>query len=544
MLELNKETIEDKIFSEKNGNFQTMNMIHKLKKIKKKRKQVENIKKMEFPEVLSNVKKETAETPMEKNTNTIEGFQRFKFEHDDWDGYDNVKDTKGKTSLKDPRQIIIDFINYVYNTIVSYNRKLASNIADKLSNNVKKKENNKNVDNIKVDSNNDNSAGVGVNEKDEELMYKYICLFEAILFSSFVVNNWYYLMFYNNFKDGEKKELFDFSVDRIKNLSDDFLSNKFLKYILLYFIEYALFFPDKLQYFIIDIVPGFSSRFLNHTLCYILLFLFILYISYYFASGFKNFLIDVINVNYKNFLVCLMYITVIIIFFIPEVKPSLNGGAEGSNGNASTTVFKIIWNFIRFLIIISISLPLGGFFCLLYFSFYSLYAMLYYYDWDVWKLSEMFKDVLSFIDNKKISIIETEDSSLFEMIIIKINQYLEYLSDNFFVIVFLIAFIYSLADSLKNITNNTLRSSLYFIDISFIFMIIIFLLYLIKAKFNITSFTDAIDVLKNINNKTPIEKNYDSSANIFYFVNLANYGLSLGVIGYLIITFIGYNNSK
>jgi hypothetical protein len=70
------------------------------------------------------------------------------------------------------------------------------------------------------------------------------------------------------------------------------------------------------------------------------------------------------------------------------------------------------------------------------------------------------------------------------------------------------------------------------------------LLYLIKAKFNITSFTEAVDVLKNINNKIPIEKNYDSSANIFYFVNLANYGLSLGIIGYLIITFVGYNNSK
>ena len=55
MLDKKKETIEDKIFSEKNGNFQTMNMIHKIKNMKKKKKHLENMKNMPFPEVLNNV---------------------------------------------------------------------------------------------------------------------------------------------------------------------------------------------------------------------------------------------------------------------------------------------------------------------------------------------------------------------------------------------------------------------------------------------------------------------------------------------------------
>lgn len=544
-MEINKETIEDKIFSEKNGNFQTMNMIHKLKKIKKKRKSTENIKKMEFPEVLSNIKEEPE---LKTNEKVTEGFERFKFEHDDWDGYDNIKDGTGKVSGKDPRQIIIDFINFVYNSIVSYNHSLATSITEKLSRIPKKKESDKKKNKVPVHLDKDDSTHTVYRSVDEDLMYKYICLFEAIFFSSFVVNNWYYLMFYNNYKDGEKIQLFDFSVDRIKSLSDDYLSNKFLKYILLYFIEYALFFPEKLQYFLIDVVPGFASRFLNHTLCYIILFLIILYISYNSASGFKNFLIDVINVNYKNFSVCIMYITVIIVFLIPDVKTSVSGGAEGTNSfsssNASTSVFNIIWNIVRFLIIITISLPLGGLFCLIYFVFYSLFAMLYYSNWDPWKVAEVFKEVLRFIDNKKIDITGKENPSLFETILLKINQYMEYISDNLFIFVFLLAFIYSLTDSLNKVKSNTLRSTLYFIDISFIFIIIIFLIYLIKAKFNISSFTDALDVLKNVNNKTPIEKNYDTSTDIFFFVNLATYGLTLGTLGYLLLKFIKSSNSK
>jgi hypothetical protein len=541
-MEINKGTIEDNIFSEKNGNFQTMNMIHKLKKIKKKRKPTENIKKMEFPEVLSNIKEESE---LKTNEKVTEGFERFKFEHDDWDGYDNVKDSIGNVSGKDPRQVIIDFINFIYSSIVSYNHYLATSITEKLSQIPKKKESDKKKNKVPVHLDKDDGTHTVYRSVDEVLMYKYICLFEAIIFSSFVVNNWYYLMFYNNYKDGEKVQLFDFSVDRIKSLSDDYLSNKFVKYILLYFIEYALFFPEKLQYYLINMVPGFASRFLNHTLCYIILFLITLYISYNSASGFKNFLIDVINVNYKNFLVCIMYITVIIVFLIPDVKTSVSGGAEGTNSfSTSTSVFKIIWNIVRFLIIISISLPLGGLFCFIYFVFYSLFAMLYYSNWDPWKVAEVFKEVLRFVDNKKIDITGKEDPSLFETILLKINQYMEYISDNLFILVFLLAFIYSLTDSLNKVKNNTLRSTLYFIDISFIFIIIIFLIYLIKAKFNISSFTEAVDVLKNINNKTPIEKNYDTSTDIFFFVNLATYGLTLGTLGYLLLTFIRNSNGK
>jgi len=252
MLDINN--IEERIFSENNGNFQTMNMIHKIKKIKK-RKKIENPKKIPFPEVLTNINKDSENENIINDSGKIlkEGFDPTKFEYDDWEGYDNVKDKVGNLGGKDPRQVIIDFINKVYDSGVYYNKLLAKTITDKISTNQGAQKANQNIrkdiSDLKKSIGGDEIIQKderGNQNHDEEIVYKYVCLFEALIFSSFVVNNWYFLMFYNKGDDGDKFKLFDFSVDRIKSLSDDFLSNQFLKYIVLYFIEYGLFFPSAL----------------------------------------------------------------------------------------------------------------------------------------------------------------------------------------------------------------------------------------------------------------------------------------------------------
>jgi hypothetical protein len=606
---------------------------------------------MEFPEVLSNIKNEEPDIEIEKNKQTVrEGFDFLNYTEEDWDGHDTINDNAGDINgLSDPRQIIINFINYVYNTTISYNRLLALKITNSLSNNKNVKEINKNADvlsksikkSLKVSDASGNNVDASGNivytegniQTDETRVYNYICLFEAIIFSSFVVNNWYYLMFYNNFKDGEKVNLFDFSADKIKSLSDDYFTNKFLKYILLYFIEYALFFPEKLEYFLLDLIPGVSVKFFNHTLCYIFLFMILCYLSYNFASGFKNFLIDVINVNSKNFIVSLMYITVIIVYCIPDGNPTgeyfktknpdvtkggdpytmleqdggkqasadpsvgtkiLNNLASGYNSAASiasnvassaaaarekaasaaayarekaaaassayksakenvskyvpkpsattvTTVFKIIWDIIRFLIIVGISVPIGGFFCIFYFVFYSIYAMLFYSDWDLNKVSDVFKDMLKFIDDPNQKVKFDENPTFFQMLIKKLNQYLEYFSDNIFILAFLYGFVRCLTDTLKNVTNTTLKNTLYMLDLSFIFIILFFLMYLIKAKFKLSSFSDIGQLAKNIMNSSPIEKDYDFSTSIFYLVNLSVFLLSSLSIGYLLLLIADYN---
>jgi hypothetical protein len=557
---------QDKLFSDKIANFQTLDMIQKIKKIKKKRKNNENMKKIEFPEILTNVP--------EKET-IVEGFERYKFTDDDYDGKDYILDDIGKASVKDPRQYIVDLINYIYNTTVAYNKKIAKYLTASLSNGDPK-------------------------DSDEKILYNHLCIFEAIIFTSLVVNNWYYLMFYNNFTDGEKKNLFDFKVNTIKCLDDSSFQNKLLKYILLYFIEYALVFPEKLEYLLIKIIPKFTTTVFNHTLCYIFLFFIILYLSYNFASGFKNFLIDTIMVNTKNIIVVFMYIATVILYIIPDGKncdlpqnqtggnvdnksdqynqipenlkqlatpnneiqetgnlkdttqnkfmgrsnssSSNNNNANSSiSGQAATSVFNIIWNIIRFLIIITITVPLGGIFCLVYFVFYSIYAMLFYNGWDANIVAETFKEMMKFLDNTKIDLTKKPNPSLYETLILKFNEYIEFISDNFLILVILFTFIFTLKDVLKNVINIAMKNTLFYLDISFIFIILTTLMIIIKSKFNIKDIADAMNL---ITNKVPIEKNYDSSRNIFFFANLLIYGLSLGGLGYFLMLFINFNITK
>jgi len=662
-------------FSNKNANFQTMNMVYKIKKIKKKRKPPVNMKNMEFPEVLSNINEPEPEPESVKNDKPIiEGMKRFHFdENEDWDGKDNINDHKNGLKSGDPRQIIISIINYIYDTTIALNKQLAHIITDKLSNNSELRKQNKSLEE-KMNPSSKYDIDTNKNQHDDEIvLYNQICVMEAFIFSCFVVNNWYYLMYYNNFvEDKEKKvKLFDFSVARIKCLNEDYLANKFLKYIVLFFLEYALVFPEKLQWFLVDAYPKFTSKFLNHTIAYMVLFFVIFYYSYNFASGFKTFLIDCVNLNSNNRTVAAMYLAVIILYIMDmaaeekepncEDSETMSGGgnfdtdsyndyfeggdpdtenfggqtiknpsqllnalnipnpmraignlktaATGAINNAANNtrdtvsgaasewkkqreealkkdaeeraakeqakkdakeakmkarmqrlanavpktkkeafflVLKIIWAFLRFCIIISISVPVGGVMCGVYFVLYSLFGMLFYNDWDAVKVSEVFKTMLKFIDDTKVTLNlkEGQSPTFSQLFIQKLNQYFEYFSDQFFIILLFAIFINFLTDTAKKVSssNSTFKNILCFIDISAIVIIFMTLLYVIKTKFKLTSIADAGNLIKNLYNSAPIEKDYDFSTSAFYLLNSGVFAITLGTVGYLLYIIIKDNN--
>jgi hypothetical protein len=596
---------EDRVFSKKTGNFETMNMIYKIKKIKKKRNK-ENMKKIEFPEILQNIKSSDEEVPAK----IVEGFT---FDDDEWEGSDNVKEGGDDLESDSPSDVLIRIINYMYNSAVSGNKKLAKAITKTLSNT---DTNSEELD--KELNKNKKPLGKKDPENDEKLVYRYICLIEAIIFSSFVVNNWYYLMFFNRsllekeeeekieselkesetkaetetetptqeedvnskgFEDekgSEKKitggddgepvkgvKMFRFSVSYIKKLSNKHITNKFLKYIVLYFIEYALYFPQLLESFVINIFPGFVSKFMNQTLCYLVLFLIILNISYNFASGFKNFLIDTIKGNYENIVVGIMYAMVFFMYFIdfimsfmpPEESENSEESEEEESkskkkGGTLGVVFfalKIIHGlFIRLILVMGISVPLGGILCLFYFVFYSIFAMLFYSNWDILRLKVVYKEMLKFIDNTKINIPKKinpktgeEEHTFFETLILKVNEYVEYISDNFLLITFLITFIYGATDVANNVNNSNLRTILLFLFVSFIFIVVTFFFYLIKSKYNISSLSDASGLLDKMTTNTTLEeKDYDSSITNYFYINLAIYVSSLGLVSYATVQFL------
>jgi hypothetical protein len=213
-----------------------------------------------------------------------------------------------------------------------------------------------------------------------------------------------------------------------------------------------------------------------------------------------------------------------------------------SKADMGMSVLKIIWNCVRFLVVITISVPFGAIFCAAYFVFYSLYAMVYYYDRDFTKIMAAFIDMLKFIDNKKEENNARPEDTTFQLCVKKFYEYLEYISDNFFIIVYLITFFILLGDSQKNISNNTFRNTLYMIDLSFIFIILAYLYYIIKSRFNISSINDMINLANG--SLKPDEKNYDGSASAFNMANYGVYGLTMAGIFYVFWSLVQYNLPK
>jgi len=229
-----------------------------------------------------------------------------------------------------------------------------------------------------------------------------------------------------------------------------------------------------------------------------------------------------------------MYGTVFILFILSVVPKTYNSGNTDNSGNSSSSLLLILtglWYMIRFMIIMAISVPLGGIFCSIYFVFYSLYAMLFYCNRDLTKVYDTFKDMLKYLDNKKVETVSEDAMTFFQLFMKKFNEYIEYISDNFFIMIYIITFIYALSDSQKNITNTTLKNAFYAIDLTVIFSLLGYLYYIIKTKFNVNSPAELIEKLKN---PTAFEKNYDSSADAFHMATLGLYGVTVGGFGYFI----------
>jgi hypothetical protein len=659
MLDVKNDNIEDRIFSEKNGNFQTMNMIYKIKNVKKKRKQQNNIKKMPFPEVLENINETEPEPANEPNNKkTVEGFEQYKFEYDDWDGYDNINKKKGDSNGKDIRQILIDYINHIYDSTRALNKSLAEQTVKFFYDNKSlKTEGNKNEFS---DENRKN---------DTEKMYKYICVIEALSFSFLVVNNWYFLMFYNNFS-GNKVKMFDFSSKMIKCLDEGTDENLIFKNGVLYFIEYALWFPVKLEWLLITVFPSLTKKWLglSNTFNYIFLFLLIAICSYNMAFALKSFLIDCINANFKNLLVFFMGVMVVFLFLKPEgyidchegeieltedqkknidkidnfenlgdIMPTQNGykeqiqkytrnlnykldllkkteveiknlveeskkdpinepkyekellrknavakkiydevknikqllvslnkkrnikrvnggnddiepfndqdqdehdytttskfsggfSATGTAKQAGTSVLKLLWNVIRFAIVFIISVPLGGILCVFYFIFYSLYAVIFYCNLDNNLMKETFVNVLKFIDNKKESDNPSETDTYFQKLVKKFYEYIEHISDNFVMIVYLITFIVFITD-LTSIKNTKFREVLYGLIGGFIAISMGGLFLNIRSRYG-----SLYDIVRGIK---PPEKDYNNAAQLF---TAATYGIFAITMSVFIVYPIG-----
>jgi hypothetical protein len=503
------------------NNFQIKNIIYKMKKIKKKKNNPKNLQNIETLEVLQNIPKPT------KKENIIEGLgldnnYEYGLPKDSFEGGDDINSESGNIISFEKQ--FIDFINEVYTNLILVNCFFAFFITNSIGDYNTKIENIsysfiKSITNIQKEGNNEdpfNGGDEGIDPnliKDSNVIYQYICIFEAFLSAYLLTLIWFYNIFYNYYVNKPYSNIFDYLYKDsiIEN------TNKFSDFIL-FFFGYAFLILENIRYFFEKLLPKIGYSIFNKPFLYILLFVIIYNFNHKFLSQFKNFLINMINGNYKSF--SIIVISFIIIkeyissFYSSDAK--IRGYLNRLSGNFFQFFFDFIKEIIRILIIIFINVPLGVILCILYFFFISFFSIF-----------ESFKElnnILNFIRSDINDVINSDSCNTTKTLWDHLKNSFLYLSMGFYNnLIFVIVFIYCVFILSNNVKLNyylTLYLQLIHIPI-LILSIVLFLVLIMKYK--------SID-----NNLTFIELLFHPN-----FLGFSNYiNSTMKIIGLLMIILI------
>lgn len=333
--------------------FQVINMNYKLKKIKNRKKN--NYKNIKIFDVLDNtsndMKKNTNDAKIESfsnnnhTNNIIEGFPDSYY-----DGIDNINENGSKEGAKDIRQIIIDFINKVYDYVNSMNNIMAKKLAMSLSNNK-------------------------ASDSDVILIRQYFAWSESILAASYVTYNIYFIMY---FKTKENIELLDISRKNANESGNTFVA------IFLYFFEYSLFFPEMLNKIICVTIPEiFTEQRISKTFIFSLIFFSLIPFFKYSAIFFKNFLISSISGN-SPFLGPIFLGIMFILFILDFGKKVIEKGKATPESqwkfpdDKVDFIFFILNRLLRAILIYFMGVPMALFLVICYILLYSSLALFIY----------------------------------------------------------------------------------------------------------------------------------------------------------------------
>ena len=465
--------VNDRQFIINNDEFETEKIINKIKNVKKnskknknpnknlKNKNYKNIELFDniYDKVLyeDNEEKQNENQPEEENTKTnnggkiIEGLESkdgvFHFHSDEWDGYgDGINDDAGNHKMEDPRNILINFINYIYDFITYFEYILSYEITKLLS-------------------------GNEFHDEDVDVLKKYITWFLSIVFSCFFVYNWYYITFYRN-SINQKIQIPEFSR---KKLSEYAQSNYILN-VLEDYVKFSVFFPEYFQKIFIVQIPDLINDILNPCFSFILLFYFIIYFLYNYSSIMRQFFIDIINVNTNNWLVDIFYLFTFVLFLLDFVSIDITTFIKPKKMISlieSKIPFVQITYYIKiliyFLIVMMISPFLAGMMIFLLFICISFFAIL------IFSNNDGFFNVISYINEytetikKKIrKETDCEPLTFFEKIINYINIAFEFIYQYVFQSAFVFMILWSFYDYTHNILSETLKYCLISINIAIV----------------------------------------------------------------------------
>jgi len=351
--------------------FQTTNMINKIKNIKR-RKNKRNYQNIPEFDILQNIpsNKIQPSNSNDKNNNTThnktllqyakqiifgkttESFKEgAEFEPDDYEGHDDYEEPE-TVELKGNLAFYVD---QSYKSINEWSTNIAKTIYNITLTDVTDVTVDKAADDIKT-------------------IQTINSLFIAALISIWATYNWYFLMFFANDKEQHdihitrlSEYVNDIKEKRENNKSGQFKYERIPKYAFIFdFLQYALWFPLLFEKLTLDIIPKYSSWFLNGTLCFLFIYILLFVINYSMGTFIKDFFIDLLTDASTNRILIIMFIIVFILFL-----SSLTDLPDG-------VIFCIFAIFSRLLLATVISVPLGGIITGLYFIIYSLFGKFLY----------------------------------------------------------------------------------------------------------------------------------------------------------------------
>jgi hypothetical protein len=434
---INSEPV-DKEFSNPNT------MIEKIKKIKtknQKKKKLNNYKNIELFENIHDIEHENnSEKILEGLT---DGIARFR--DDDYDGIkDNIYEGDAKTTSKSSNSLA-DIINKFFDQIHNFTYYIALNITKSFSS---KKD---------------------YNHNDVYVVQKYVGWFFSILISCYVIYNWVFIMFYKD-EIGKSVELPVF-LDR--EHFDTMSYTNIIYRLADYFVHFSLFFPEMLQKSI-NFISEYVPIVLNISVCFALLFFFIIFCSYHSLEYIKDFFLSIITLNYKNPILMIMYFTIIFLLLLYQFEYDVNPINVISKLNPVIYMVTTVINILRYIFIVFCGVPIAAVFCIFYICIYSFFGIILLNGFNFKEFSKIFSKINKYCNETKPKMRKEtpcEPYSLFERIMSFINNGFDFIYTYVFQISFMYLFLYGIIEYLvmNSLKSNTLKMTLSIINFVLLF---------------------------------------------------------------------------
>jgi hypothetical protein len=433
--------------------FQTNSMIHKIKKVKNKK--MANYKNIELLEDIHEIPENNSSNKQTVREG-LSGLMDFPLPHphDNYTGYDDINDN-GNSSFEDPRDLLVDSINYFYNIINDMEYRIAYEITKLIS-------------------------GNEFHEEDVNAVKGYIEWFLTVIISIYVTFNWYFLLFYIDTDSLVKVANPFFDIETITKKAD----SNVLYGILFFLLKYSLIILNLFDSFFTKNIyewTGIKTLIEKYTIFRAVLFILTFYFTIYFlynSIGFiKNTMINIIHFDINTWYIPLLMIFSGFFIFKDIIKKFI----EYMDPLSKSLVFDflfVVCSLLFFILFIFITPVISALFILIYFIIYSFFGIYFYSKFDTDKANIIMKKIMDSCSNERNIQSETfcKKLGIFDKIKNYFMMFFEFWYTYLFHSAFLFMFLYNSANCLKQgvIKSVTLKSVLHAINFSLVFVILIY----------------------------------------------------------------------